>query len=72
MRRLKELRVRADLSVTEAARRLGVTRVAVHSWEAGAKRPTPVLLRKALELYEASPQELCEVAHHYALGQAHP
>lgn len=67
---LRSLRGRACLSVSRAARELGVTRATIYCWESGAKRPSPPVLRRALELYEATDEERCQVAHHYALGEA--
>ena len=67
---LRELRGRAALSVRRAALELGVTRAAVYSWESGAKRPSPPVLRRALDLYGASEEERCQVAHFYALGES--
>lgn len=67
---LRELRGRAALSVRRAALELGVTRAAVYSWESGAKRPSPPVLRRALDLYGASEAERCQVAHFYALGES--
>ncbi len=67
---LRSLRERAALSVARAARELAVTRNTVYCWESGKKRPSPDALRRALELYGASENEVCQVAHHYALGGA--
>lgn len=67
---LRGLRERACFSVLRVSRELGVTRAAVYSWESGAKRPSPGVLRRALELYGATEEERCQVAHFYALGEA--
>ena len=69
METLRGMRGRACLSVAHVARELGVTRAAVYSWESGAKRPSPPVLSRALELYGASEEERCRVAHFYALGE---
>lgn len=68
MQILTALRSRAGFSVSRAASKIGVCRGAVYAWEQGQRRPQPELLRRALDLYEATEDERCQVAHLYALG----
>ncbi len=50
---LKDLRVRAGIAQTEAARSVGVSRAAVGAWEAGSYPPTPKHLAALAALYRA-------------------
>lgn len=48
---LKAARVNAELSTTEAAKQLGITRPTLHSWEIGKTSPRIEDLRKMCKLY---------------------
>ena len=55
---LRQIRVRAGLSLEQAARRIDVTASAVRQWETGKKRPKPQSQRKIAQAYGLEPKEL--------------
>jgi transcriptional regulator with XRE-family HTH domain len=48
------------VSQAEAARRLGLTRVAVNGWESGERMPAPKHLGALLDIYGATDEERAE------------
>lgn len=55
---LRQIRLRAGLSLEEAAWRMDVTASAVRQWETGKKRPKPQSQRKIAQAYGLEPKEL--------------
>lgn len=55
---LRQIRLRAGLSLEQAARRIDVTASAVRQWETGKKRPKPQSQRKIAQAYGLEPKEL--------------
>lgn len=55
---LRQARLRAGLSLEEAAWRMDVTASAVRQWENGKKRPKPQSQRKIAQAYGLEPAEL--------------
>lgn len=55
---LRQARLRAGLSLEQAARRMDVTASAVRQWETGKKRPKPQSQRKIAQAYGLEPAEL--------------
>lgn len=55
---LRTARLQADLTVSEVARQLGVSRQTIHSWENGRHRMTINTLMKLADLYGIHPTEL--------------
>ena len=55
---LRQIRLRAGLSLEEAAWRMNVTTSAVRQWETGKKRPKPQSQRKIAQAYGLEPKEL--------------
>lgn len=55
---LRQIRLRAGLSLEEAAWRMGVTASAVRQWETGKNRPKPQSQRKIAQAYGLEPAEL--------------
>ncbi len=55
---LRQARLRAGLSLEQAARRIDVTASAVRQWETGKKRPKPQSQRKIAQAYGLEPAEL--------------
>ena len=55
---LRQIRLRAGLSLEEAAWRMDVTASAVRQWETGKKRPKPQSQRKIAQAYGLEPAEL--------------
>ena len=56
--KFKQLRLRAGLSQTEAARLLGVHQTAVSQWELGRSAPRTRTLTKLLKVYDCAADEL--------------
>jgi len=65
---LRTLRLRAGLTVEEAATRIGVTRATVYAWEAGDKEPDKDSLRAAAAAYDATEEERVSLAIARAFG----
>ncbi len=55
---LRQIRLRAGLSLEQAARRIDVTASAVRQWETGKNRPKPQSQRKIAQAYGLEPKEL--------------
>ena len=55
---LRQIRLRAGLSLEQAAWRMGVTASAVRQWETGKKRPRPQSQRKIVQAYGLEPKAL--------------
>jgi len=55
---LRQIRLRAGLSLEQAAWRMDVTASAVRQWETGKKRPKPQSQRKIAQAYGLEPAEL--------------
>ncbi len=55
---LRQARLRAGLSLEQAAWRMDVTASAVRQWETGKKRPKPQSQRKIAQAYGLEPAEL--------------
>ena len=55
---LRQIRLRAGLSLEEDAWRMDVTASAVSQWETGKKRPKPQSQRKIAQAYGLEPKEL--------------
>ena len=55
---LKDLRLRADLGLREAARQLKVTHTKLVHWEKTGKIPDPDFIMKMAELYSVSVEEV--------------
>lgn len=58
----RRMRRRADMEVTEAAKRLGVSANTINNWESGKTSPTADKLVKMTELYGCSVDELLALA----------
>ena len=55
---LRQIRLRAGLSLEQAAWRMDVTASAVRQWETGKNRPKPQSQRKIAQAYGLEPAEL--------------
>lgn len=55
---LRQARLRAGLSLEEAAWRMNVTTSAIRQWETGKNRPKPQSQRKIAQAYSLEPAEL--------------
>ena len=55
---LRQIRLRAGLSLEEAAWRMDVTASAIRQWETGKNRPKPQSQRKIAQAYGLEPKEL--------------
>ena len=55
---LRQIRLRAGLSLEQAAWRMGVTASAIRQWETGKTRPKPQSQRKIAQAYGLEPAEL--------------
>ena len=51
---IKKLRNKLDLTQEQFAQRVGVTFSTVNSWENGARKPHPFLLKRLLKMAEES------------------
>lgn len=58
----RSARKNAGFSVIEVAKNLGVSRAAVYQWEEGNADPTVGNLRKMMELYGCSADDLLRTA----------
>ncbi len=52
--RIRELRVKADLSQTELAQKLGLTRASVNAWEMGISVPSTQFVISLARLFSVS------------------
>ena len=52
--RIRQLRERANLSQSELARRLSVTRSSVNAWESGLSAPTAYFISELAKLFHVS------------------
>ena len=58
--RLKEARIKAGLSVSDVAKSLSISDVAVYMWENGQTTPKVANLKKLANLYGCSVDELID------------
>ncbi len=55
---LKAMRVNAELTQAEAAKKVGVSKVTINSWENNKTYPNVVQLKKLCELYGCSVDDI--------------
>lgn len=56
--KLRSLRVGAGLTQQQLAKKLGVTGVTVHRWEAGNVMPKPKYIKKMADLFGVKGQDI--------------
>lgn len=65
---IRDLRKRRDLSLNEAAEKLGIKYSRLVNWENGRNEPNLDMLIKMCDVYGVSADELLQTAEEYALG----
>lgn len=56
--KLKMLRIAANLTQEEAAKRLGVCQTAISMWESGNSKPRINMIKKIAEVYDCNVEQL--------------
>ena len=66
--KIKELREKANISQSELARNLGVTRSSVNAWEMGISTPTTQYVVEMAQLFRVSTDYILGVANHHTIS----
>ena len=66
--KIKELREKANISQSELARNLGVTRSSVNAWEMGISTPTTQYVVEMAQLFRVSTDYILGVTNHHTIS----